>query len=172
MWRNAHHLHSAEQAAHIGVASSVEWLNITYNDPTVKRKVEALCGKPIGLLEAIRRGGVGSPRMVLVAADHGLLEPFDREEDRRFFSMEVRSEGVLLRCRSRLETLGLPLGTGTLKELVLEVPGGRPYADLNIALANGAGLQLQLASEHWGTVSKMLRKALPEGRFRTKARMM
>jgi len=157
---------------HIGVYPSVEWLNITYNDPTVKRKVEALCGKPIGLLEAIRRGGAGSPRMVLVAADHGLLEPFDREEDRRFFSIEARTEGVLLRCRSRLETLGLPLGTGSLQELVLEVPGGRPFADLSILLVGGAALRLQLSSEHWGSVSKMLRKALPEGRFRTKARLL
>lgn len=150
----------------------MEWLNITYNDPTIKRKVEALCGRPIGLLEAIRRGGAGSPRMVLVEADHGLMEPFDREEDRRFISMEVRTEGILLRCRSRLETLGLPLGDRTLRELVLEAPGGRPHAELNILLSSGAGLRLHLSSEHWGSLSKMLRKALPDGRFRTKARLM
>lgn len=161
-----------EQAAGIGVPSCVEWLNITYNDPTVRRKVEALCGRPIGLWEAIRRGAAGSPRMVLVDADPALLAPFDRIEDRRFLSMEVRTEGVLLRCRSRLETLGLPLGNNTLQTLELEVPGGRPHADLSILLVGGAWLRVQLASEHWGTVSKLLRKALPEGRFRTKARLM
>lgn len=154
------------------VTMVMEWLNITYNDPTVKRKVEALCGRPIGLLEAIRRGGSGSPRMVLVEAGHGLMEPFDREEDRRFISMEVRTEGILLRCRSRLETLGLPLGDKTLRELVLEAPGGRPLAELCILLNSGASLRLHLASEHWGSLSKMLRKALPDGRFRTKARLM
>ncbi len=161
-----------EQVDCAGVQHGVEWLNITYNDPSIKRKVESLCGRPIGLWESIRRGGVGSPRMVLLQADHGLLDPFDRVEDRRFFSFEIRTEGVLLRCRSRLETLGLPLGKGTLKELVLEVPGGQPHAELSILLQNGAGLRVQLASEHWGTVSRMLRKSLPEGRFRSKARVI
>jgi len=40
--------------------------------------------------------------------------------------MEVRSEGGLLRCRSRLETFGPPLGNGSLEGLVLVVPEGYP----------------------------------------------
>lgn len=150
----------------------MEWLNITYNDPTVKRKVEQRCGKPYGLWEMILRGGAGTPRLSLVEASHGLLEPIDRLEDLRFCSIEIRDGGLLLRCRSRLETLGLPLANADLRDLSLAAPGNKPFGVLQLRTVANVVVVLHVHREHWGTVSKMLRKAFPDGRFKTLASTM
>ena len=110
--------------------------------------------------------------MTLVEASHGLLDPFDRVEDLRFCSIEVRREGLLLRCRSRLETLGLPLADGEVQELILNAPGNEAFGVLQVRTVSNAVVVLHVLREHWGTVSKMLRKAYPDGRFQTKAIVM
>ena len=150
----------------------MEWLNITYNNPVVQRTVEKRCGKAFSMWEMIRRGGSGTPRMTLVEASHGLMDPFDRVEDLRFCSIEVRREGLLLRCRSRLETLGLPLADGEVQELILNAPGNEAFGVLQVRTVSSAVVVLHVLREHWGTVSKMLRKAYPDGRFKTKAIVM
>ena len=144
----------------------VEWLNITYNDPKVKRQVESLCGKGFSLWEAIRMGGAGSPRMTLMDASHGLLDPFDRLEDRRMCSIELRKGGLLLHCRSRLETMGLPIGDGVLAEITLQFPGKERHGELWIRLTNGASLRLEVLKEHCATLDVLLRKGDPGGHFR------
>lgn len=163
---------SNEQRCKLGVIHFVHWLNISYNDPVVKRKVEAACGKGIGLWEAIRMGGAGSPRMVLIAASHGLMDPFDRMEDRRTCSIELRKGGLLLHCRSRLETMGLPIGESALVEIILQVPGRDPHGELFIGLMNGSSLRLEVPKEHWGTLSRLLRKGIPDGRYRSKGKVI
>lgn len=147
----------------------MRWLNISYNDPGIRRQVDQLCGKPHGLWEMIRRGGSGTPRLELADASDALMAPFDRMEDRRFCSIEVRSAGLLVRCRSRLETLALPLPDAEVQEVVLNAPGGRSYGVMRIRTITGGMLLMHVPRDHWGTVSRMLRKALPDGRFRTRA---
>lgn len=144
----------------------VEWLNITYNDPKVKRQVESLCGKGFSLWEAIRMGGAGSPRMTLIDTSHGLLDPFDRVEDRRMCSIELRKGGLLLHCRSRLETMGLPIGDGSLTEITLQFPNMERHGELWIRLHTGASLRLEVLKEHCATLDVLLRKGIPGGRFR------
>lgn len=145
----------------------VEWLNITYNDPKVKRQVESLCGKSFSLWEAIRMGGAGSPRMTLVDASQGLLDPFDRLEDRRMCSIELRKGGLLLHCRSRLETMGLPICDAVLEEITLQFPGKERHGELWIRLNNGATLRLEVLKEHCRTLDALLRKGITGGRFRS-----
>lgn len=152
----------------MAVIYSVEWLNISYNDPAVKRRVDGICGKSFGLWESIRMGGSGSPRMLLRDASHGLLDPFDRLEDRRTCSLELRKAGILLHCRSRLETMGLPIGNKSLAEIILRVAGAEQQGELLIRIHSGATLRLEVHPEHWTALSKILRKGIQEGRFRTK----
>ena len=147
----------------------MEWVNITYNDPGRRRTVEGLCGKPLGLLEMIRRGGAGTPRMFLVQASKDLLAPFDRMEDRRYCSLEVRSKGILVRCRSRLETMGLPIPYSHISEVVLGTPGALEHGALELRMADGMALVLHVSRDHWTSVAHLLRRSLPEGTFRTLA---
>jgi hypothetical protein len=147
----------------------MEWLNITYNNPTMQRQVDLRCGKPFGVWDMIRRGGTGTPRMALVEASDGLMAPFDRSEDLRFCSIEVRQQGILIRCRSRLETMGLPLANVEMRELSLNAPGNESFGVLQLRTISNVLVVLHVQREHWGTVSKMLRKAFPDGRFKTLA---
>jgi hypothetical protein len=149
--------------------NGMEWVNITYNDPARRRMIDGICGRPFGLWEMIRRGGVGTPRLQLVEATMGLLAPFDRTEDRRYCSMEARSEGILLRCRSRLETMGLPIPYSGLGEVVMGTPGAVGFGELHLRMDAGPTLLIHVPRDHWTTVAHLLRRSLPEGRFRTRA---
>lgn len=147
----------------------MRWLNVSYNDPQVKRQVEQRCGRPYGWWDMVKRGGTGTPRLILADASDDLMRPFDREEDRRFCSIEVRPGGLVLRCRSRLETMALPLPMGDVADAVLGVPASKPHGILHLRMKDGPTLLIHVPRDHWGTVARMLRKALPNGVFRTKA---
>lgn len=147
----------------------MQLLNISYNDPSVKRAVEAACGRPFGFWAGVRRGGVGSARFRLIDGPAALLEAIDREEDRGYCSLEVRPAGMLIRFRSRLETLAVPIGYPALAEVVLGSPGTGRGAPLRIALASGERLLFAVHREQWGALRRLLAGALPAGRFKTSA---
>ncbi|MBL7964744.1 MAG: hypothetical protein JNM31_12980 [Flavobacteriales bacterium] len=114
--------------------------NISYNDARVRQEVERICGKPLGLWQAIHMGGVGTARFTLLKGPPAIEAYLLRPEDRRCFSLELRSKGVLLRGRCYLETLGVPIDDKSLahwsiapsdepnwRELQLELHGGERW---------------------------------------------
>lgn len=147
----------------------MRWYNVSYSDPKVRREVERLCGRPFGLWTAFRMGGTGTARMRLAEASGALMAPFDREEDLRYCSIEVRQGGLLLRCRSRLETMGLPLSWDLIGSVELAAPGSDGSGRLTISGNAGEHVVMQVGRDHWGTVCRLLRRTVPEGRFRTRA---
>ncbi len=144
-------------------------LNISYNDLRVKRALEAVCGPPFGFWAGIRRGGTGSARFRLEQGPPAMLEAVDRADDRGYCSLEVRPKGLVIRFRSRLETLAIPIALEDLREAVLGSPGGTPRAPLLIALRSGERLQFSLHREQWGSLHRLLRGALPADRLRLSA---
>lgn len=138
-------------------------LNISYNDPRVKRALEAECGPPFGFWQGVRRGGVGSPRFELVDAPAALLEAVDRPDDRGFCSLEMRPRGLVVRFRSRLETLAVPAGWAPAPQVELGSPGAGLHAPLRLTLACGERLHFRLRREHWGTVNGLFRRLAPPG---------
>lgn len=131
-------------------------LNISYNDPRVKRELEAICGPPFGFWAGVRRGGTGSARFRLEQGPTALLEAVDREEDRGYCSLEVRPGGLVIRFRSRLETLAVPIGQTELLEAVLGSPGGGPRAPLRLTLGSGERLVFSIHREQWGGMRRLL----------------
>jgi len=78
--------------------------NISYNDPKLKSEIAALVGKPFGLLERIKMGGIGSPRFRIIRAS-APVEALLAVDNRRWqCNIELRPSGILLSFRSRLET--------------------------------------------------------------------
>jgi len=144
-------------------------LNVSYNDPQVKKAMVKACGQPFGLWEAIKRGGVGTARFSLVDGPDYLLELIDRTEDRGFCSLEVRKAGLVFRYRSRLETLATPIGYQEIQEAVLGSPGAGSHAPLLLKIATGERLLFSLRKEHWGYLRGLMERSMPEGRFRLSA---
>lgn len=147
----------------------MQLLNISYNDPRVKRALEAVCGPPFGFWQGIRRGGTGSGRFRLEQGPAALLEAVDRADDRGYCSLEVRPGGLVIRFRSRLETLAIPIAGQDLREAVLGSPGGTTRAPLLIALRSGEQLLFSIHREQWGALHRLLRDALPAERLRLSA---
>lgn len=150
----------------------MQWYNVSYDDPSVRRKVEQVCGRPFSLCAALRMGGTGTARMRLSEASGTLMAPFDREEDRRYLSIEVRQDGLLLRCRSRLETMGLPISWTTIASVELAAPGPDGSGMLSIVGSDGGTVVMHVGRDHWGSVCRLLRRTVPEGRFRTRATLV
>lgn len=144
-------------------------LNASYNDPQVRRAIDAACGRPFGFWEAVRKGGTGSARFALLEAPPELLSLVDREEDRGYCSLEARRAGLLLRMRSRLETLAVPIGSGQLVEAVLGSPGESRRAPLLFVLCGGERLLFGIHREQWGSMRSLLQRFLPAERFRLSA---
>ncbi len=147
----------------------VELFNISYNDPRVRRAVDGICGKPYGFWEGVRRGGTGSCRFLLLDGPEAILSRIDRAEDRRFCSLEVRTSGVLIRLKDRLETLAVPLGWTAPMRVVLGSPAPDGLAPLTVLDANGARLVFGVRREQWGSMDRLLRRSLPPDRYRTSA---
>lgn len=143
----------------------MHWLNISYNDPEVRRRVEAICGKPFGLWSALCRGGTGSPRSLLVDGSPALLAPFTRQEDRRTLSIEVRQRGLLLRCRDRLETMGLPLSFAMIDAMRMIDPSGTGPGTIRFDLAEGHELVIGVDAGHWTSIVRLLQGGLPRNKL-------
>lgn len=158
---------AAGTSRHERCSDRMRWFNISYNDPVVRRAFEAICGRPFGFWQSIRRGGTGSYRFELWGGPQALLQQIDRPEDRRFCSLEVRSKGLVINLRDRLEHLAVPLAWSDVAQVELGSPGAGPRAPMRIAHANGEALLFGVGREHWGAMDRMLRAALPAGTYRT-----
>jgi hypothetical protein len=143
--------------------------NISYNDPKVRRAVDGICGKPFGFWEGVRRGGTGSYRFQLLDAPGSILARIDRDEDRRFCSLEVRQGGLLVRLKDRLETLAVPFAWTDLQRVQLGSPNAERLAPLQFLRATGERLVFGVRREQWGSMDRLLRGSLPPDRYRTTA---
>ncbi|MBX2979235.1 MAG: hypothetical protein KF905_08080 [Flavobacteriales bacterium] len=139
----------------------MKWLNLSYNDPAVERVVNATCGMPIGLWERLKLGGIGTARMDLLDAPGVLMADIDRAEDRRFCHIEFRSKGLIIRCRSRLETLGVPLPyVGSMNMKVREDGHGGQGA-LILTDHEGGIWAFRPHPDHWASTIALLNRHLP-----------
>jgi len=81
--------------------------NLSYNNPKIQKEVENSVGKSYGIIERIRLGGVGSPKLEITEASSEIAELLELDNNLKFCSIEILRKGVILRFRSVLETYGL-----------------------------------------------------------------
>jgi hypothetical protein len=81
--------------------------NISYNNLNVIDEINKLVGKPYSFLEKIKRGGVGSKKLLITKADKLIENLLLLDQNINNCNIEIRSSGIIIYFRSLLETYGL-----------------------------------------------------------------
>jgi len=82
-------------------------LNLSYNEPLIKNKVNSLIGSPFSLKERWCKKGVGSPRLLIEETSINIHNLLVLDQNLNFCNIELRPKGIIIRFRSLLETYGL-----------------------------------------------------------------
>ena len=82
-------------------------LNVSYNDPKIKEKIDTAVGKPFTLKERWAKGGVGSSKLIISQTSNEIHNLLVLDNNRNTCNIELRPQGIILRFRSLLETYAL-----------------------------------------------------------------
>lgn len=82
-------------------------LNVSYNDPKIKEKIDTAVGKPFTLKERWAKGGVGSSKLIISQTSIEIHNLLVLDNNRNTCNIELRPQGIILRFRSLLETYAL-----------------------------------------------------------------
>ncbi len=90
-------------------------LNISYNDPLIKKKVDSIIGSPFSLKQRWNKKGIGSPRLLIEETSLNIHNLLVLDKNLNFCNVELRPKGIIIRFRSLLETYGLVIPYYKLK---------------------------------------------------------
>lgn len=78
-------------------------LNVTYPDPKIKSKIDALVGKSFSFFQRITKKGIGSRRMII--DDHSnVFSPYLLQKHYLTYSnIELRPNGIIIYIHKKLE---------------------------------------------------------------------
>mgnify|MGYP003329729686 FL=1 len=82
-------------------------LNVSYNEPEVKKKIETDVGKPFSLKKRWAKGGIGSSKLLITQTSIDIHNLLILDNNRNTCNIELRPKGIILRFRSLLETYAL-----------------------------------------------------------------
>lgn len=82
-------------------------LNVSYNNKQVKDKIGDEVGPPFTLKERIKRGGIGSPRLIITEASLQIYNLLQLDNNRNVCNVEMRPKGIIVGFRSLLESYAL-----------------------------------------------------------------
>lgn len=81
--------------------------NVSYNNKVQRQEIDAIVGKPYPLLQRIKLGGVGSPKLYVTSSSKEIEGLFVLDHNDNTCNIELRPNGIILRFRSLLETYAL-----------------------------------------------------------------
>lgn len=81
--------------------------NVSYNNKAQREFIDKLVGKPFTLMNRLKLGGVGSPKLHVVSTSKEIDSLFVLDHNDNTCNIELRPNGIILRFRSLLETYGL-----------------------------------------------------------------
>ena len=81
--------------------------NVSYNNKAQRESIDMLVGKPFTLVNRLKLGGVGSPKLHVVSTSKEIDSLFVLDHNDNTCNIELRPNGIILRFRSLLETYGL-----------------------------------------------------------------
>ncbi|MDG1822565.1 MAG: hypothetical protein P8H25_04225 [Flavobacteriaceae bacterium] len=81
--------------------------NISYNNKTQRASIDEIVGKPFSLIDRLKLGGVGSPKLHVITASKEVDNLFLLDQNNNTCNIELRPKGIILRFRSLLETYAL-----------------------------------------------------------------
>ena len=112
--------------------------NVSYNNKAQRESIDMLVGKPFILVNRLKLGGVGSPKLHVVSSSKEIDSLFVLDHNDNTCNIELRPNGIILRFRSLLETYGLII----------------PYYKLNIFKGTGEVYSIHMEHHKIGISSK------------------
>ena len=82
-------------------------LNISYNDPTQKKRITEAVGKPFSLQKRWELDGIGSQKLMIISTSIDIHNLLILDHNLNSCNIELRPLGIIVRFRSLLETYGL-----------------------------------------------------------------
>lgn len=82
-------------------------LNISYNRPEIREKINAAVGPSFTLLERIKLKGTGSPKLQITSTSLEIHNLLILDSNTNVCNIELRPKGIIIMFRSLLETYGL-----------------------------------------------------------------
>ena len=82
-------------------------LNVSYNDPKIKKQINSEVGAPFSLRERWKLGGIGSSKLKITLASIDIHNLLVLDNNNNSCNIELRPKGIIVRFRSLLETYGL-----------------------------------------------------------------
>ncbi len=82
-------------------------LNVSYNNKKIKEKIDRALGMPIPLMERIKMGGIGSPKLIITSCSMSINNLLILDNNRNVCNIEMRPKGIIVGFRSLLESYAL-----------------------------------------------------------------
>ncbi|WP_298347822.1 hypothetical protein [uncultured Dokdonia sp.] len=82
-------------------------LNVSYNNPDVKRKINQEVGEPYGLRERIKQGGIGIGHLVITESSIQIQNFLALDKYRNKCNIELRPQGIIVGFRALLDSYAL-----------------------------------------------------------------
>ena len=90
-------------------------LNVSYNNPEIKEKIDREVGKTLTLVDRFKLKGSGSPRLIITSVSIDIHNLLILDNNRNTCNIEIRPNGIIVRFRSLLETYALVIPFWKLK---------------------------------------------------------
>lgn len=90
-------------------------LNVSYNDNTIREKIDAEVGKPFSLKKRWSMGGIGSSKLFITQTSLNIHNLLVLDQNLNTCNVELRPQGIIVRFRSLLETYALVIPFYKLK---------------------------------------------------------
>ncbi len=102
-------------------------LDTTHTNKDHAKLINGLVGKPFGLVQSIKMGGIGSKRMMVKAVSPNMQQYLNAVDDVNYANLELRPNGVLIRINKGLKNFTWVI----------------PYYQLVIYKTNGSSIHAQ-----------------------------
>ncbi|MBQ4821417.1 hypothetical protein [Aquimarina sp. MMG016] len=79
-------------------------VNNSYKDPELTQKIDGEVGKPFTLMERIKLGGIGSPKLRITSSSIEIHNLLIIDNSTKTCNIELRPKGILVGFQVRLET--------------------------------------------------------------------
>ena len=82
-------------------------INISYNNPVIKKKIEEAVGKPFTIQKRWKLNGIGSQKLIINSSSIDIQNLLILDQNINTCNIELRPNGIIVHFRSLLETYGL-----------------------------------------------------------------
>jgi hypothetical protein len=82
-------------------------LNVSYNNPEIRKKIDAEVGAPYSFLERIKQRGIGIGHLIITSSSSEIQKLLTLDKYRNKCNIELRPNGIIIGFRSLLESYAL-----------------------------------------------------------------